>query len=186
MRWIVMAFVMAAAVPAAPGAPKKAASLRVLRTGTNRSFQFGGVRYLVREVNSRERFAVRGAADVLAPAGAKFVTVWYTVENIGANPIWLLPNEFYLRDGKGRRYTPNMQAQELLGLSPSRDAEMTLNPVDLQPGVVQGLLTGFVLPDDAIGAGLRIYFPADRKPYDFIEVWPSNDHPEQEVTEARE
>jgi hypothetical protein len=146
----------------------------------------GDVRYVVREVTRRDSLTVGGLPE-LPPQGAKFVTVWHTAENTGLNPAMVKANWFYLRDNKGRRFTMSDRLQALLAMVGFRDGtEVNFGSVELEPGVKRSLITGFVLPDDAIdGAGLRLYFPADGVSYDFIEVWPSDQQVEQAVTESR-
>jgi hypothetical protein len=150
-------------------AQQKRAGPRVLRVALGEPFEFGGVRYRVKSITRVSALWPSQDRPERPPPGTWFVCAWYVLENTGQNPIRVQPR-FYMRDAKGRRFTVSADVQWLLRISGTAGhEEVETFDDDLQPGVPKELVSGFVMPDDAFGDHLRLYFLASGK-FDFIEI----------------
>jgi len=163
-------------LPAAAQTKRKAPKTpRVLKVATQQSFVAAGVRYVVRTVEHWKALP-KVIGYEAPPPGSTFVIVNYTAEPLSSDPAMVDANRFYLRDGKGRRFTVSDTAQAALAFgrtAPGNEVELRPRMV-LQPGVHRLLLAGFIVPEETIAVGLRLYFPTSGE-FDFVEVWPSGE-----------
>ena len=173
-----LALVIAALIglPAAAQTKRKAPKTpRVLKVAKQQSFVAGGVGYAVQTIQSWQALP-KVIGYEAPPPGSTFVVVNYTAETLSSDPVIVDANRFYLRDGKGRRFTVSDTAQTTLAFAPVNPGnEVELRPqMVLQPGVRRLLLAGFIVPEETAALGFFLYFPTSGD-FDFVEVWPGGE-----------
>ena len=173
-----LALVIAALIglPAAAQTKRKGPKTpRVLKVAKQQPFVAGGVRYAVQTIQSWQALP-KVIGYEAPPPGSTFVVVNYTAETLSSDPVIVDANRFYLRDGKGRRFTVSDTAQTTLAFAPVNPGnEVELRPqMVLQPGVRRLLLAGFIVPEETAALGFFLYFPTSGD-FDFVEVWPSGE-----------
>lgn len=127
-------------------------------------------------VRSSGDVQVWGEGGLGVGPGSTFVVVNYTAETLSSDPVIVDANHFYLRDGKGRRFTVSDTAQTTLAFAPVNPGnEVERRPqMVLQPGVRRLLLAGFIVPEETAALGFFLYFPTSGG-FDFVEVWPGGE-----------
>lgn len=90
-----------------------------------------------------------------AGAGAVFIVIDYTIENLTSESQMVLSNDFKLIDSKERKFSSSSDATTALLMEEDQDMFMS----ELQPGLPLRTKTAFKVPTDAGGGKLRLLIP---------------------------
>lgn len=127
--------------------------------GLGDSFTLGNFKYCINNVSTTRRIGKSLFGEFVgeeASAGAVFVIVSYTIENLASESQTVLSDDFKIEDSRGRTFKPASDANVAL-LMESDDKDFLLS--ELQPGLPRAMKQAFELPEQAIESPITVVVP---------------------------